>query len=187
MGQGLTTVLAQIAAEELGLPFERVRVLLSDTDLTPDGGPTTASRQTFITGNAARLAAQGMREQLARVAAEQWDVPPDAIRFEDGELGADGRRATLAEAVEWLIAEGREPRLTYHYHAPADPAAGQRRRHALCLWLCRPGGRRWRWTRRPARCRCCASWRRPTAGGRSTRWRSAARSRAASSWASARR
>src|SRR5947199_10381324 len=40
IGQGLPAVLAQITAEELGLPYERVRVLLSDTDLTPDGGPT---------------------------------------------------------------------------------------------------------------------------------------------------
>ncbi|MEK7277843.1 MAG: molybdopterin cofactor-binding domain-containing protein, partial [Chloroflexota bacterium] len=44
IGQGLPTVIAMCAAEELGLPYERVRVLLSDTDLTPDAGPTTASR-----------------------------------------------------------------------------------------------------------------------------------------------
>jgi xanthine dehydrogenase molybdenum-binding subunit len=101
-----------------------VRVLLSDTDLTPDGGPTTASRQTFITGNAARLAAEAMREQLALVAAEQWDVAPDTIWFREGELGAGGRRAPLSEAVGWLIAEGREPRLTYRYHAPKTQPLG---------------------------------------------------------------
>ncbi|MBN1137636.1 MAG: molybdopterin-dependent oxidoreductase [Anaerolineae bacterium] len=124
LGQGLTTVLAQIAAEELGLPIDRVRVLLSDTDLTPDGGPTTASRQTFVTGNAARLAAQGMRDQLSRVAAERWDVSPEPIWFREGELGADGRRAALSEAVGWLIAEGGEPRLTYRYHAPQTQPLG---------------------------------------------------------------
>jgi CO/xanthine dehydrogenase Mo-binding subunit len=133
LGQGLTTVLQQIAAEELGLPVERVRVLLSDTDLTPNGGPTTASRQTFITGNAVRLAAQGMRDQLSRVAAEQWDVPPDAIWFRNGEAGystpplggaAPEQRAPLAQVVAWLIAEGRQPRLTYHYHAPATQPLG---------------------------------------------------------------
>lgn len=124
LGQGLTIVLAQIGAEVLGLPIERVRVLLSDTDLTPDGGPTTASRQTYITGNAARLAAEAMREQLARVAAEQWDVAPDTIWFQGGELGAKDRRAPLGQAVEWLIAEGREPRLTYRYHAPRTQPLG---------------------------------------------------------------
>jgi len=47
MGQGLSAVLAQIAAEELGMPVERVHVLLSDTDLTPDGGrPLLLARPT---------------------------------------------------------------------------------------------------------------------------------------------
>ncbi|MCK4831978.1 MAG: molybdopterin-dependent oxidoreductase, partial [Anaerolineales bacterium] len=118
MGQGLTTVVAQCTAEELGLPLQRVKVLLSDTDLTPDGGPTTASRQTFVTGNAARLAARSMRERLAMMAAERWDVQPDAICFEHGELRADGRIATMAEAVGWLQAEGQETHLTCRYHAP---------------------------------------------------------------------
>jgi xanthine dehydrogenase molybdenum-binding subunit len=124
LGQGLATVVAQCAAEELGLPYERVRVLLSDTDLTPDGGPTTASRQSYITGNAARLAARGMRERLSRVAAEQWDVPPESIRFEDGELRAEGHAAPLALGVEWLVAEGHEPRLTCRYHAPRTQPLG---------------------------------------------------------------
>lgn len=125
LGQGLSTVLAQCTAQELGLPFEQVRVLLSDTGRTPDGGPTTASRQTFITGNAARLAARGMRERLAAVAAERWDVPPDAIRFEDGVLQAGGHAAPLGRVVEWLQREGREPRLACRYHAPETRPLGQ--------------------------------------------------------------
>ncbi len=125
MGQGLTTIVAQCTAEELGLDFERVRVLLSDTDLTPDGGATTASRQTFVTGNAARLAARAMRERLASVVAERWDVPPDAIRFEGGELRAGAHVASMAEAVTMLQEEGRDTRLTYRYHAPKTQALGQ--------------------------------------------------------------
>jgi len=65
MGQGLPGVLAVCAAEELGIPVERVNVLLGDTDYCPDGGPTTASRQTFVSGNAARLAARDVAERLA--------------------------------------------------------------------------------------------------------------------------
>ena len=126
MGQGLTTIVAQCTAEELGLDFERVHVLLSDTDLTPDGGATTASRQTFVTGNAARLAARAMRERLAAVAAERWDVSPDGIQFQDGELRAGGRVASMGEVVRWLQAEGRESRLTYRYHAPETLPLGQR-------------------------------------------------------------
>ena len=125
LGQGLTTVLAQIAAEVFGLPFDRARVLLSDTDLTPDGGPTTASRQTFVTGNAARHAAEGMRERLSLVAAEHWDVPPETIRFEEGELRAEGHSAPFGQAVAWLLEEGREPRLRYLYHAPDTLPLGE--------------------------------------------------------------
>ena len=65
MGQGLPGVLAACAAEELGIPIESVNVLLGDTDFCPDGGPTTASRQTFVSGNAVRLAAQQAAEKLA--------------------------------------------------------------------------------------------------------------------------
>jgi xanthine dehydrogenase molybdenum-binding subunit len=125
LGQGLTTVLAQITAEVLGLPFEQAHVLLSDTDLTPDGGPTTASRQTYVTGNAARLAAEGMRERLSFVAAERWDTPPDEVRFEDGQLKADGHSVPFGQAVEWLLEEGREAKLRTRYYAPETLPLGQ--------------------------------------------------------------
>jgi xanthine dehydrogenase molybdenum-binding subunit len=131
----LTTVVAQCAAEELGLAIDRVRVLLSDTDLTPDGGPTTASRQTYVTGNAVRLAAQRMRERLSAVVAERWDVPPESIRFEGnvvrcskdvcGKADQAQHEAAFEDAVSWLIAEGRDPRMVYHYHAPATLPLGQ--------------------------------------------------------------
>lgn len=65
MGQGLPGVLAACAAEELGIPIDGVSVLLGDTDFCPDGGPTTASRQSFVSGNAARLAAREAAEKLA--------------------------------------------------------------------------------------------------------------------------
>jgi xanthine dehydrogenase molybdenum-binding subunit len=132
LGQGLTTVLAQIAAEVFGLPFDQARVLLSDTDLTPDGGPTTGSRQTFVTGNAARHAAQGLRQRMTLIAAEHWDVPPRTIRFEDGEVRAtpgpdEGRDygVPFGTVVQWLIDEGQEPRLRYLYHAPQTKPLGE--------------------------------------------------------------
>jgi xanthine dehydrogenase molybdenum-binding subunit len=64
MGQGLPAVLAACVAEELGIAPAAVNVLLGDTDYCPDGGPTTASRQTFVSGNAARLAAKDAARQL---------------------------------------------------------------------------------------------------------------------------
>jgi xanthine dehydrogenase molybdenum-binding subunit len=71
MGQGLPGVLASCAAEELGIATENVSVLLGDTDLCPDGGPTTASRQTFVSGNAARLAARDVAKILADAPGER--------------------------------------------------------------------------------------------------------------------
>ncbi len=124
IGQGLVTVVAQTTAEELGLPYEQVKVLLSDTDLTPDGGPTTASRQTYVTGNAARMAAGVMREALSSVVAEQFDVPPGTIRFEEGLLRANGHSVSFGDAVQALIDEGREPRAHYQYEAPETQPLG---------------------------------------------------------------
>ncbi|MBX3000790.1 MAG: molybdopterin-dependent oxidoreductase [Caldilineaceae bacterium] len=92
MGQNLIGVLAACTAEELGLPFDKVRVLVMDTDLTPDGGPTTASRQTYVSGNAARLAARAMREQMQSVLAEKFDVHPDVITFHEGLAYVDASR-----------------------------------------------------------------------------------------------
>ncbi|MCJ7824347.1 MAG: molybdopterin-dependent oxidoreductase, partial [Anaerolineales bacterium] len=79
MGQGLMTVLQLIAAEELTLPPDKVHVLLSDTGLTPDGGPTTASRQTYVTGNAVRHASAAVIQAVRSTLAERCDVPPATI------------------------------------------------------------------------------------------------------------
>jgi xanthine dehydrogenase molybdenum-binding subunit len=125
MGQGLTTVVAQATAEELGLPYEQVRVLLSDTDLTPDGGPTTASRQTFVTGNAARLAARSMRLRMAAIVGRRWGVPIPAIVFRNGHLEAAGQCLPLAQAVTWLEDEQVETHLRVVYRAPETRPLGE--------------------------------------------------------------
>lgn len=124
IGQGLPTILAMITAEELGLPYERVRVLLSDTDLTPDGGPTTASRQTFVSGNAARYAAKGMREILAETASEQLDAAPDTLTFKDGYIRQNGHKMPFEEVVKRAREENRPTRYLHEYHAPATTPLG---------------------------------------------------------------
>ena len=124
IGQGLVGVLASIAAEELGLPYEQVHVLLSDTDLTPDGGPTTASRQTYVTGNAARLASAKLRSRLAAVAAEMLDAPAEALAFRDGRIYADGRSISFAEVVQQAHSEGLSTRLSHLYEAPKTQPLG---------------------------------------------------------------
>jgi xanthine dehydrogenase molybdenum-binding subunit len=125
LGQGLPTVLQLIAAEELGVPPKMVRVLLSDTDLTPDGGPTTASRQTFVTGNAVREAAAALREMITSDLAELYDAPPDHIRYIEGLAQIEERTVTMAEAAEQIIAGGRIPRASTVYWAPATQPLGE--------------------------------------------------------------
>ncbi|HSR19621.1 MAG TPA: molybdopterin cofactor-binding domain-containing protein, partial [Anaerolineales bacterium] len=125
LGQGLVTVLQMVVAEELSVPLKGVRVLVMDTDLTPDGGPTTASRQTFVSGNAARLAAQELGQAIARVLAERFDVPPHSIQFEQGQVRAGTRRLNLAEVFRELKAMGQRPRARYEYEAPATQPLGE--------------------------------------------------------------
>jgi CO/xanthine dehydrogenase Mo-binding subunit len=64
IGQGSNTVIAQIAAEALGLPLSAFRLIGPDTALTPDAGKTSASRQTFVSGRAAKAAAEALRAAI---------------------------------------------------------------------------------------------------------------------------
>jgi len=66
IGQGSNTVIAQIAADALGLPLAQFALIGPDTALTPDAGKTSASRQTFVTGRAALAAGQSLRAEVLR-------------------------------------------------------------------------------------------------------------------------
>jgi selenium-dependent xanthine dehydrogenase len=127
VGQGIVLVLAQIVAEELGLEYEKVDVLVADTDLTPDGGATTASRQSYVSGNAARLAATRLRENLAGVVAEALDVPPTDLIFRDGRVEAgDGKALSVEKAIRLALDEGRSLVASEVYTPPATVPLGQK-------------------------------------------------------------
>jgi aldehyde oxidoreductase len=81
IGQGSNTVLAQIAADAIGIPVCSLHLVTGDTDLTRDAGKTSASRQTFVSGNAARLAGEALRAELLRHA--------NTIALQDGRLARD--------------------------------------------------------------------------------------------------
>jgi xanthine dehydrogenase molybdenum-binding subunit len=81
IGQGLVTVLRLLVAETLNRNPEDVDVLVMDTDLTPESGPTTASRQTFVTGNAALLAARNLNQHLISMLAVYWNTTEDQIEL----------------------------------------------------------------------------------------------------------
>jgi xanthine dehydrogenase molybdenum-binding subunit len=124
MGQGLVTVMRLTVAEEMSVVPEQVKVLVMDTDLTPNGGPTTASRQTFVTGNASRYAAKTLRDAITATLAEKYDVKPEQIRFENGLVHANGHSMTYAEVAKEMKAIGQYPRATYEYEAPKTQPLG---------------------------------------------------------------
>jgi len=68
IGQGSATVVTQICADALGAPLERFDLLSGDTDITPDCGKTSASRQTFVSGKAAYLAGEQLKKKILKLA-----------------------------------------------------------------------------------------------------------------------
>jgi len=66
IGQGSNTVIAQIFADALGVPVRAIDLFIGDTSVTPDAGKTSASRQTFVSGNAALKCGQALRATLLR-------------------------------------------------------------------------------------------------------------------------
>jgi xanthine dehydrogenase molybdenum-binding subunit len=126
IGQGLVTVLQMVTAEELSMPFDQVRVLLSDTDLTPDGGPTTGSRQTYISGNAVKHAASALREAMKATLSERYDVAPEEIKFIEGLAQVNGSKVPYGKVVDFMKDEGREPKVLFEYWAPDTFPLGEK-------------------------------------------------------------
>jgi len=118
VGQGLVTTLQLIAAEVLSIIPDNINVYIMDTVLTPDGGAATASRQTYVTGNAVRIAATKLRERIFQLLAEHYKLSPDSIQL-------NGEGALLPEGfIPWqeihdlLKASPEGLEVEYRYHAP---------------------------------------------------------------------
>lgn len=110
IGQGSSTVMTQIAAQELGIPFEKVNFICADTGVTPEAGVTSACRQTFISGNAVRLAAKDAKEQLFNEAARILPAGIEKIASKDGYIYIENfpeRRVSVAEVVTALFKVGK--------------------------------------------------------------------------------
>ena len=99
MGQGLHTKVAQIVAEELGLPLSSVRVSASDTARVPNASATAASSGTDLNGRAAQLAAIQVRERLARFVAELDGCAAAEVRFEQAQVVSPQARRAWKEVV----------------------------------------------------------------------------------------
>jgi len=97
-GQGLRTTLAQLVADQLGIAPADVRVIHGDTDRTPYGWGTFASRSLVICGGATLLAARKIRDKLLIIAGDVLEAAPDDIVLEDGSAKVSGtdRIVTIA-------------------------------------------------------------------------------------------
>ncbi len=124
MGQGARTVLAQLAAQELDVAYDDIRIVDPDTARTPFDNRTTSSRSTFMMGNAVTRAAVGLRQQLIALAAERLEaapadleviggavrvagVPESAVSF--GELVRGAHRQEMTETAEFRNEGGLDP------------------------------------------------------------------------------
>jgi len=125
LGQGLVTVLQLIVAETLAVDPELVDVLVMDTDLTPDGGPTTASRQTYVTGNAAYHAANALKKTMAAALALKLDCAVDEVQFIEGVARVGERCVPFSEVASLMTAGGGELRAFFEYWAPETKPLGE--------------------------------------------------------------
>src|SRR5262249_50503080 len=98
LGQGIVTALAQIAAEELDLPLERVQMISGDTARTPNEGVTAGSQSIENSGTALRLARAQVRAILVELASKRLGADAAALSVADGVIAApDGRKLSYAE------------------------------------------------------------------------------------------
>jgi nicotinate dehydrogenase subunit B len=114
-GQGIRASLAQIAAEELDLPYAMVEVPFPDTDRMPDHGLTGGSVTLQVVGPRVRRAAATARAALARMGAERLGVGPDAVETVDGAVRVAAEPARSVPYAE-LVGGKR-------FELPIDPAA----------------------------------------------------------------
>ena len=104
IGQGSSTMAASVAAETLGLDYENIQVSWADTMFAPEGGATSASRQTFITGNAVKNACETAMGELKRTASEELNVPEEEKHLQtEAELRAELVTFTAGRAAEEIV------------------------------------------------------------------------------------
>jgi CO/xanthine dehydrogenase Mo-binding subunit len=121
-GQGAGIGVVRLAANQLGIPPERIRVIGPDTALTPPTGPTTASRQTFLTGNAVVMACEALKDQLFGHAAEMLSGEPSRMGFKDDQIvNLDtGESLPLSALGDPLICEGERFVVERRYTPPSS-------------------------------------------------------------------
>jgi carbon-monoxide dehydrogenase large subunit len=131
VGQGIETIFAQITADALEIPLDRIRVLHGSTTYLAEGFGSYGSRSTVMGGSAVMITAQNLLQNFRIAAAKAFDAPPEKLVIADGVATApDGRQATLAEfglSAEGSFSNGSKATYTYGTaaaHVAVDPGTG---------------------------------------------------------------
>jgi xanthine dehydrogenase large subunit len=125
MGQGLNTKVAQVVADELGVPFERVRVTAADTSKVPNASATAASSGTDLNGRAAQFAARQVRQRLAEFVAHKQGCEPGQVVFAQGQVSGPAALLAWEQVIEdaykarvqlWSDGFYKTPKIHYDKH-----------------------------------------------------------------------
>jgi aerobic carbon-monoxide dehydrogenase large subunit len=132
VGQGLETIMAQIAADAMEFSYEKITVLHGSTSHVKDGYGAYHSRSTVMGGSAILLAAEKMKDLLRKVGAERLGCKPNEVVIDDERVGYGGRQlpfAGLSETPLEVEAEFFNKKYTWAYgtqaaHVAVDPGTG---------------------------------------------------------------
>lgn len=125
MGQGLHTKICQIVADELGVPYAKVRITATDTSKIANASATAASSGTDLNGRAAQFAARQVRQRLAEYVAEKQDCRPEQVIFAHGQVSAPNAVIPWEQLVDdafhsrvqlWSDGFYRTPKIHYDRH-----------------------------------------------------------------------
>jgi CO/xanthine dehydrogenase Mo-binding subunit len=103
MGQGARTVLTQIVSEELGVPFDRVVIVMGDTNSTPFDLQTSASRSTVFMGTAVLNACHQVKAQLSTLAHQNLSLSEAEVTVESGVVRLSGRSLSYSELLQLVF------------------------------------------------------------------------------------
>ncbi len=128
VGQGSRTVLAQIAADAVGVPLDQVDQAYPDTALTPWDQTTSSSRSTIMMGGAIERAAKEIQRQVRAIASEMLEVSPDDLEIGEGSVwvrGVPEQRVALGQVVQRARVGNILGSGTYASEGKLDPETGQ--------------------------------------------------------------
>jgi CO/xanthine dehydrogenase Mo-binding subunit len=124
MGQGISTAVCQIAAEELGLPLDRISWLANDTAANVDTGPTVASRSCMIGGMAVQNGTTVLKSRMAAVLAPLLECPPVELELKDGEIrraGNQEKRMSFDEGAQYCLQKAGISLSVQGWYSPGAP------------------------------------------------------------------